>query len=152
MRALSLWDPWASLVAIEAKRYETRSWATSYRGPIAIHSTKKFDEEDRSICLCEPFRSALVAGGIDTPEQLPRMAIIAVGRLVGIARAEDERASLSEQERAFGDYSDGRFAWAFADVRRLPEPIPCSGLQGLWTVPLVVVARVEEQLRGATTR
>ncbi len=148
MRALSLWDPWAMLVAIRAKRYETRSWGTSYRGPIAIHSTKKFDEEDRSICLCEPFRSALVAGGIKTLGAMPRGAIIAVGRLVGIARAEDERASLSEQERAFGDYSDGRFAWVFADVRRLPEPVPCSGLQGLWTLPDAIERRVMGQIGG----
>jgi len=148
MKAISLYDPWATLISISMKKWETRSWFTSHRGPIAIHSTKKFDEEDRSICLCEPFRSALVAGGIKTLGDMPRGAIIAVGRLVGIARAEDERASLSEQERAFGDYSDGRFAWVFADVRRLPEPVPCSGLQGLWTLPDAIERRVMGQIGG----
>lgn len=40
MKALSLWQPWASLVAIGAKTIETRSWSTSYRGPLAIHAAK----------------------------------------------------------------------------------------------------------------
>lgn len=38
---LTLWQPWASLVAIGAKTIETRGWATPYRGPIAIHAAAK---------------------------------------------------------------------------------------------------------------
>lgn len=38
MKALTIWQPWASLWACGAKGFETRSWATSYRGPIAIHA------------------------------------------------------------------------------------------------------------------
>lgn len=46
MKAITIWQPWASLIALGAKqiyvkRFETRSWATSYRGPIAIHAAKK---------------------------------------------------------------------------------------------------------------
>jgi len=41
MKAITLWQPWASLLATEAKQYETRSWATKYRGLIAIHAAKK---------------------------------------------------------------------------------------------------------------
>ena len=37
-RALTLHQPWASLIAIGAKTMETRSWSTSYRGPLAIHA------------------------------------------------------------------------------------------------------------------
>lgn len=40
MKGLSLTQPWATLVAIGAKRIETRIWATSYRGPLAIHAAK----------------------------------------------------------------------------------------------------------------
>lgn len=38
MKAITIWQPWASLIACGAKRYETRSWPTKYRGPIAIHA------------------------------------------------------------------------------------------------------------------
>lgn len=41
MKALTLWQPWASLVALGVKTIETRSWSTSYRGPLAIHAAKK---------------------------------------------------------------------------------------------------------------
>ena len=39
MKAISLLQPWATLVSIGAKRVETRSWRTDYRGPIAIHAS-----------------------------------------------------------------------------------------------------------------
>lgn len=38
MKALTLHQPWASLIAVGVKRIETRSWSTSYRGPLAIHA------------------------------------------------------------------------------------------------------------------
>lgn len=41
MKAITIWQPWASLIACGVKKYETRSWATKYRGPIAIHSALK---------------------------------------------------------------------------------------------------------------
>lgn len=40
MKAISLWPPYASFIVAGLKRIETRSWKTSYRGPIAIHQTK----------------------------------------------------------------------------------------------------------------
>jgi hypothetical protein len=40
MKALTLHQPWASLVAVGAKTIETRSWSTRYRGPLAIHAAK----------------------------------------------------------------------------------------------------------------
>ena len=41
MRAISLWQPWASAIAVGAKRVETRHWSTPYRGPLAIHAAKR---------------------------------------------------------------------------------------------------------------
>jgi len=46
MKAISLWQPWASLVACGAKRFETRSWPTRYRGPLLIHAAKKVVPSD----------------------------------------------------------------------------------------------------------
>ncbi len=40
MKALTLHQPWASLIACGRKRIETRSWKTDYRGPLAIHAGK----------------------------------------------------------------------------------------------------------------
>jgi hypothetical protein len=41
MKAITILQPWASLIALGAKKFETRSWKTSYQGPIAIHAGKK---------------------------------------------------------------------------------------------------------------
>lgn len=66
MRGLSLTEPWATLVAIGAKKIETRSWGTDYRGPIVIHAsvgmaTAAADE----IRLPGPIQDALRRQGID---------------------------------------------------------------------------------------
>ena len=43
MKALTVRQPWASLIAAGVKTIETRSWATSFRGPLAIHAGKRWD-------------------------------------------------------------------------------------------------------------
>ncbi len=58
MKAISLLQPWATLVAIGAKRIETRSWATNYRGPLAIHASKS-PKMVNKLTWDEPFYSAL---------------------------------------------------------------------------------------------
>src|SRR5690349_22770127 len=85
MKAISLWQPWASLVSIGAKKIETRSWATAYRGPLAIHAAKKWTGELYRPCLEEPFQSALIRH-FETPEHLPLGCIVAQCRLVECMR------------------------------------------------------------------
>jgi activating signal cointegrator 1 len=124
--ALSLWQPWATLVAIGAKRNETRSWSTSYEGPLAIHATK--GNLDREVLDAESFRRALAG------RELPRGAVLAVGWLDGCVRtASLVGTGLSDQEMAFGDYTPGRWAWLFARVIELSQPVPARGAQGMWT-------------------
>lgn len=41
MKALTLQQPWAQLVALGVKTIETRSWSTKYRGRLLIHAGAK---------------------------------------------------------------------------------------------------------------
>jgi hypothetical protein len=41
IRALTLWQPWASAVIIGGKDVENRTWSTGYRGPLVIHAAKR---------------------------------------------------------------------------------------------------------------
>jgi len=41
LKAITILQPWASLIACGAKQIETRSWATKYRGQLAIHAGKQ---------------------------------------------------------------------------------------------------------------
>ncbi len=141
MKVLTLTQPWATLVALGAKQYETRSWQTAYRGPLGIHAAKGLAGMDSNqfqhLCNTPPFWDVLqhteYAAGIVLSQLLPRGVIIAVCDLVACTHTDEVRTAISDQEWAFGDYSPGRFAWQLANVRRLPEPIPARGALSLWT-------------------
>lgn len=134
MKALSLIEPWASLVALGHKRVETRSWAPppSMIGQrIAIHASKS--------------REAIVDGTADRlfklagaamPEAWPLGRIIAVATIAKAQRTEEARALISSKEESFGNYSPGRWAWILVDVHELRGPLTIRGMLGLWTVPL----------------
>ncbi len=133
MKALTLTQPWATLVAIGAKRIETRSWSTKYTGPIAIHAAKGFPRWAKDTCFDEPFLTALAPQivGLE-PTELPTGAVIAIAEIIGCRFAEDVARQLDPEELAFGDYSPGRFAWFIANARPLLQPIPAKGALGLW--------------------
>lgn len=158
MRALSMTQPWATLVAIGAKLQETRSWGTGYRGEIAIHAAKGFPPDARALCHAEPFCRVLIANGIAHPDELERGAIIAVTRLIACDEIDEGYAEavrdcsadrwLPPYEFEFGDYAIGRYSWALENVRELSTPVPCRGALGLWTVP----DDVERQVRASLLR
>jgi hypothetical protein len=160
MQAISLWQPWASLLAMGAKKIETRHWP--YRNPkpalLAIHAALKWDRDLYDLCQVEPFARVLRANSVRFVERpkasssvgpgramglpqpaLPFGAIVAVGRLRCCVPTEDfgsdPRCALlrTEQEIAFGDFALGRYAWVFDAVRPLNEPVPERGHQSLWS-------------------
>lgn len=132
MKAISLWQPWATLVAIGAKKYETRSWATPYRGSLIIHASKRLYLEEKQLCWTQPFKSVLDSAGIDHYNKLPLGAYLCVVDLVEIIPAKNIFHSLDLQERAFGNYAYDRYAWRLENVRVFPEPVPARGYQGFW--------------------
>lgn len=158
MKALTLTQPWATLVAIGAKQIETRSWKTDYRGPLAIHAAKGFPKEARALVLNDwKFYRALnpveyerhkqsgfslipTEAGKAVIAKLPLGYVIATCTLSDVIHIENgdgtwpsiEDRVLSEQENTFGDYSHGRWAWILKDVKKLPEPIPSRGALSLW--------------------
>lgn len=142
MKVISLWQPWATLVACGAKRVETRHWGTKYTGPIAIHATRHAPPEAVDLIDERPFREVLaVAMGRErfTMDDFPRGSILAICRLDRCARmTEHSIAELyrrSPSEYAFGHYAPGRYAWVLKDRHELPTPINVLGRQGLWTLP-----------------
>lgn len=160
MKALTLTQPWATLVAIGAKRIETRSWSTSYRGPLAIHAAAGLGPVGGKtgllgLCRSEPFRSALLAAGILGTPALPLGAIVAVAELVDCLPTRGQRLEtgggpkyadwvhdLSSTERAFGDYTPGRYGWTLANIRALETPIPARGALSLWQPDAATLARL----------
>ena len=125
MKALSLWQPWASYVALGMKRYETRSWGTDYRGPLAIHAARRELGMTERLLLS---RRPLPYGS----GEMPFGALVATCELVDCLRMTPaivgDRPPL---ELELGDWRVGRFAWVLVNVVRI-EPFFAPGSRGLW--------------------
>jgi len=132
VKALTLTQPWASLVAAGDKSVETRSWSTRYRGPLAIHAargrpTSAYFDTQRHL--------AQLYMGVDV-DALPTGAVVAVCVLRCCLSVDNSsvRSLLRARplEEPLGDYGPQRWAWLLADIHRLERPIPAVGHQRLW--------------------
>lgn len=169
MKLATLWEPWATLMALDAKRIETRHWYTPYRGWLAIHSAKgglsMADLTDQ--CLETHFYPALMkhppfAEAVHSTVRrkgwirdiFPHGKIVAVVKLYDCKKfVINNQVSGSavmlppdEPERSFGNYEPGRFGLLTNNVFCLPEPIPFTSRQGkLLDVPSEIVAEIQKQ-------
>ena len=157
MKAITLWEPWASLMAIGAKMNETRGCRTSHRGDICIHAAKANHGVPDAIY-------DRILDLFSRPENKPVPSLAHMGCIIAVVELWDVQPSesfvlkgarsidvagisLSEQEHAFGNYSPGRFIYRTRNLRRLKTPVLCSGAQSIsWTVPPDVETKVKAQL------
>lgn len=163
MKVFTLTQPHASLVANGDKVVETRSWRTTYRGPVLIHaaSTLKgvggkngYSEAmlrvpDLPLLKLAEFAPAFA--GETVPPGLPLGAILAASYIEDCVEIDEAlRRSLEPDELAVGNYADGRYAWI---LRRRPEtdfaPLPWKGALGLWEIPDAELPdRIQRALRA----
>ena len=148
MKAITLTQPWATLVAIGAKRIETRSRPTKFRGPLAIHAAKGWTKDVVKLFFSEPFRHVLGEAGYTLFSLLPRGAILATCTLIDCVPT-NKMIGLDFLESAFGDFASGRFAWLLKDIEQLREPLPARGALGLWEYGGVVDSGDVQPIRGA---
>lgn len=156
MKAISLWQPWATLAVTGQKRIETRGFNTKHRGPILIHAAKKWDwklndlvsEIGADEILKEMGYKAVKPFKGKATTNLPLGAIIGVVNLFDTIHVEELAAvpfvsdgagthwsinkDLHPLEESFGDYSPGRFGWLLSHAAAFKEPIPAKGMQGFW--------------------
>lgn len=155
MRALTLHRPWPWAIfhapQERRKRLENREWPPwpSIVGQvIAIHAGKKWDEDGAAMILEETGFAAVEANDSD---RWHAEGIIGTARVIGWIEGEDPDhlktvglvpPGLIQQQLR---WHFGPFAWVLDEDKALPAPIPCRGMQGMWTVP----AEIEEQIRRA---
>lgn len=139
IKAVSLYQPWARLVAQGVKTIETRSWSTEYRGKLAIQAgvsiipIKYWPIEETT----KP--NVYKIKGVDETiiiEDMPCGAVIATCDLANCIEITPELAAAikvqSPKEYVFGDFRPGRYAWILDNVEMLSEPVPAKGRQRLW--------------------
>ena len=120
MKAISLWEPWASAIAYRPehhgilaaegitaqKRIETRKWYTRYRGDLVICSTKN-----------------------------PKVAGLPLGMAVCIAEVVDcRRMKRTDELAAQCTFEPGRYAWILGNIRPVIPPFAVKGAQGFFEV------------------
>jgi len=164
MKALTLHQYWATLMALLLKKIETRGWYTSYRGEIAIHAAAVVPKEALYSFVDTPEAArALQPLGIKKPSQLkelPLGVIVGVADLVGCIPTNDAHSAdritgrvfqpphtLSD-EYAFGNYGVNRYMWFTENLRPLSVPVPVRGYQRIWNVPADIEARVRVQFES----
>jgi len=107
-KALSVKQPWASMIAQGSKTIETRTWSTEYRGDLLIVSTQK-----------------------------PIIPGFPSGKAVCVARLVDCRPMLVEDEGpARCKWYSGAWAWVLEDITPFSSPFSVKGRQKLYDVEI----------------
>lgn len=135
VKALSFWQPWASLIADGHKRYETRSWGTKYRGDLLICCSQKDTKQLRE-------SARLLAKVYHLGTDYSVYSFLSCGKAIAIATLIDCLkitpkliSQQSEKEKDLGEWSFGRYAWQFDNVKRI-NPILVKGQLGLFEIDL----------------
>ena len=134
VRCISLWQPWASLMAVGAKVLETRDWDTKVRGEVYIHAAKTLDGLKLvhmfPMDVVKAMESALGMKEWTWNKGLPFGKIIARGELIATFDGPMALKAYPEQ-KPFGDFNEGRFAHLYDKLTKI-DPILCSGKQGFF--------------------
>lgn len=156
MKALSLHQPWASLMAIGAKVNETRPRPLDYQGDIAICATRlrwfrNFPEYAidalRWLWFHKDSFPGYHANIRDLYLSLPFGKVVAIVTKTGCIQVTDEwKPKLSLQEEQLGDYRPGRFYYPTTNLRPLKNPVSVLGRQSLFELPPIVLAEVLKEL------
>lgn len=131
MKAITIWEPWASAIPLGLKSVETRSWGTSYRGELLICAGKKTSKNNELFfdVYVKPFHKEL------SYKKLPFGCAVAIVNLADCLMMDTDLISKqSNLERVFGNWEIGRYAWVLDNIRPINEPFYVKGQQGLFDV------------------
>lgn len=160
MIALTVWEPWATLIALGVKRLETRRWtppAHLWGRRIAIHAGARwtvgqkhaaeqlgaFPGQERLFgsILAEWCRKEIsweppTLGHVLCTIELAGWAQIRPDNLHWLSMRHRVRPADDCEARgwewACGDFCGGRFAWELIDPEIIAPPIAAKGKQGFW--------------------
>lgn len=122
MKALTIKEPWASLIINGYKKYEFRSWKTNYRGKLLIHAGLTLDK-----VVSNKFNDYNLEYG--------KGEIIGEATLVDCILVDDKlNMELKEKDALVYGSSvhTGLYAWKLDEVIKYDKPIKCKGQLGLW--------------------
>ena len=149
MKALTMWQPWASLIMAGAKPYEFRSWPAprALRGQrIAIHAGARPVRRNEVADLVMRLRSPeawttalrpeialpMLERALQHPGHLPLASVLGTATLGEPKRAfeivDEFGAQLNDSDRD----QHSNWAWPLTDIETLEPFQPAKGMQGFW--------------------
>jgi len=127
MKALTIKQPWATLIIQGDKRFEFRSWQTKYRGDLLIHAGKGIDKE------------AMKRLAKYLPKELQYGKILGKVKLVDCIKMSPEFKELLLKENS-DIYTKSSFkesyGWQVSNVEVFENPIDVKGHLSLWEYDL----------------
>ena len=144
MRGLTVMQPWASAIASGKKTVENRTWGVPgyvTGKTIAIHAGRSVDWDATA--------AAWIAAGLvpyDGSATYPWTSGLTLGAVIAVARVTGSCVPWECSGECSPWAVKGQDHWLLADVRPLPDPVPCRGMLGLWRLPDDVEKSVREQL------
>lgn len=133
MPALTIFQPWASLIVDGVKVHETRPWPCPrelFGERLLIHAGAPHVDPQRLSFQMLQLTQRVYAGRL---EPLPYGALVGSVRVVACRRTESTTPA-SPEDRTAGDWKRGRFAWELADPRPFKVARPIRGQQRVWYV------------------
>lgn len=123
MKALTVKQPWATLISEGIKKYEFRSWKTNYRGKILIHAGAGIDKEK-----LKEFKKLNL--------EFPKKRIVAVAEIEDCLELTDELNDkiIKEKNIAYGNKKRTGYAWKLKNIKKINNPKEINGKLGLWNV------------------
>lgn len=121
MKAITLKQPWATLIAEGLKEYEFRSWKINYRGEILIHAGKTVDKE-----AMERFKH------LDL--EYPKSRIVARVIIKDCIKLNDKenKSIIKENPLIYGDINRDGYAWKLKLIEKINNKEEVLGKQGIW--------------------
>jgi hypothetical protein len=132
IKAISLWQPHATLFSLRLRHIETRGQYFSYRGPILICAAKECREAKRWYLESSYTHYLLGRYGFPHWRSLPYGQAVAVANMTGCRKAETFTPDETGGD-IWGDFSHGRYGLIWENIRPI-DPFPVKGKQGLFDV------------------
>ena len=138
MKAITIKQPWASLIIRGGKDIENRDWKGHIRGVVAIHSSARLDpEEMEGACdLMSGFVPRFSAAKFKR-DDFPLGAILGTVEIVDCV------------DRSSSPWFSGKFGFVLKNPVAFEKPIPCKGALGFWWVPEVITEEARRQYAAA---
>lgn len=121
MKALTIKEPWATLIINGYKKYEFRGWKTYYRGKILIHAGLNIEKD-----ILQRFEEYNL--------EYSKGLIIGEAELVDCILVDEklDKELRKINQNVYGNNHINMYAWKLENIKKYKKPIKVKGKLGLW--------------------